>query len=544
MPTEVMQKKTFIFEKENAMKLNYSTLKNKILGCFNGKNAGGVLGAPFEPCKRGIHDVNFYVQKDLNRNPPPNDDLDLQLVWLVAAEKYGSRINSHILAEYWNTFITPDWAEYGAGKRNLAQGMLPPLSGSVANIYKDSNGAWIRTEIWACLAAGHPEIAVRYALEDAWVDHADEGVFATAFCAALESAAFAESDVYTLLDIAESYLPESSACRDNVEIAKQAYRDGEDWQSCRRRLLLAHSSSFGVAHTKLREIDDEFVGSEKVGFDAPFSVGVIALSLLYGEGDFAKTVCLATNCGEDTDCTAGTVGAAFGAIYGNDALPEKWMAPIGGVINTCCIELTGGIKSSIPKTTEEVTNRIIRCMPAFLPPKYLDVTDGIYSLDTAESLACPPECEYVPEVLGHKKENALPIPTLLKLSPYAVRYEFFNVGVILEYEREPFVKQGDSFNLTLYFHDLMDGSVRGHFANVKIHADEGVNLPLGNYISAPIQTTYTTKTKITVPVTVERFISPKADIIFDISINGRPTAALVKATLYPYTHEFVCAKRP
>ena len=356
------------------MNLNYSVLKNKILGCFNGKNAGGVLGAPFEIKSRGINNVEFYVQPDLNKNPPPNDDLDLQLVWLFAAEKYGSRVNSHILAEYWNTFITPDWAEYGAAKRNLAAGLLPPLSGSVDNIYKDSNGAWIRTEIWACLAAGHPEIAVRYAIEDAIVDHADEGVYATAFCAALESAAFAESDVLTLLDIAETYLPFDSACKGAVEIVKECYRAGDDWQTCRHRILEKYPSSFGIGHSKLGVVKDEFVGMERVGFDAPFSIGVIALSLLYGEGDFAKTVCLATNCGEDTDCTTGTVGAVFGIIYGNDALPEKWMEPIGGVINTCCIEKTGGIV--IPKTTTEVTDRILRCMPAFLPCKYLEISEN------------------------------------------------------------------------------------------------------------------------------------------------------------------------
>ena len=93
------------------MTLNYKTLRNKILGCFNGKNAGGVLGAPFEQLSRRTNDVSFYIQENINCNPPANDDLDLQLVWLYAAEKYGTKLDSHILAECWNSFITPDWAE-------------------------------------------------------------------------------------------------------------------------------------------------------------------------------------------------------------------------------------------------------------------------------------------------------------------------------------------------------------------------------------------------------------------------------------------------
>ena len=517
------------------MTLNYKTLQNKILGCFNGKNAGGVLGAPFEQMPRGTHSVNFYVQENINCNPPANDDLDLQLVWLYAAEKYGTKLNSHILAEYWNSFITPDWAEYGAGKRNLAAGMLPPLSGTVGNVYKDSNGAWIRTEIWACLAPAHPDIAVRYAIEDAIVDHADEGVYSTAFCAALESAAFAHSDVRELLDIAETYLPSNCDCRDAIEIAKASFEKGEDWQTCRNKILEKHTSSFGVAHTRLGILNDEFVGKEKVGFDAPAHMGFIALSLLWGEGDFEKTLCLATNCGEDTDCTAGTVGAVFGIIHGNDALPKKWMDPLGGVINTCCIELNGGL--TVPKTTEELTDRIMRLMPTFTPSGYLVSNGDGYTLSPAESLVCRDRCEYTPEVLGHNKDCRLSIKDILSLSPYAVRYEFFNTGVTIDYGKEPFVKEGDTFELSLYLYDLMDSTIRGHYANIRIYTDDGISLPSGKYISAPIFTTYRTKTKIKIPISVEKITAPKMNIIFDISLEGRPTSATVKATLFAGEHE-------
>ena len=189
--------------------LSFDILKDKILGCWNGKNVGGVLGGPFEECGRTVHDITFYTE-DIDGNPPANDDLDLQLVWLNAVEQYGSKVDAHILADYWMSYIVPNWSEYGAGKRNLRAGMVPPLSGTVSNPYKDSNGSFIRTELWACLAPGHPEIAVRYAYEDAIVDHADEGVYATVFCAAVQSAAFVTDDTYELIDIGLSYIPEDS----------------------------------------------------------------------------------------------------------------------------------------------------------------------------------------------------------------------------------------------------------------------------------------------------------------------------------------------
>lgn len=156
------------------------------------KNVGGVLGAPFE-CKRMVPDVDFYIQ-DLTMGPPANDDLDLQIVWLAAVERYGRNVNAAILGEYWLSYVIPNWVEYGTGKANLRAGMVPPMSGEVDNTYKDSNGCWIRSEIWACLAPGHPEIATKYAFEDAIVDHAGEGMYGEIFTSAIQSAAFVEGD--------------------------------------------------------------------------------------------------------------------------------------------------------------------------------------------------------------------------------------------------------------------------------------------------------------------------------------------------------------
>ena len=130
--------------------LDFKTFADKIKGCWRGKNIGGVLGAPFEG-KRQFNDAAFYVQ-DLKGGPPANDDLDLQIAWLAAAERYGRNVDASILGEYWLSYILPNWVEYGQGKANLRAGLVPPMSGAVDNDYRNSNGCWIRSEIWACPA--------------------------------------------------------------------------------------------------------------------------------------------------------------------------------------------------------------------------------------------------------------------------------------------------------------------------------------------------------------------------------------------------------
>ena len=89
---------------------------NKVLGCWMGKNIGGTLGAPFE-WKRQVNDVTYYTQ-ELGGEPLPNDDLDIQLLWLVALEEKGVKLDAKTLAEYWLLYVTPHWAEYGTAKIN------------------------------------------------------------------------------------------------------------------------------------------------------------------------------------------------------------------------------------------------------------------------------------------------------------------------------------------------------------------------------------------------------------------------------------------
>ena len=209
------------------------TLHDKVLGCWLGKNVGGTLGAPFE-WKRQINQVSFYVQENLNGQPMPNDDLDIQLLWLCALEEKGLEINAHQLAEYWCLYVAPHWNEYGTAKINMRQGLQPPLSGTFQNDFKHSCGSYIRSEIWACIAPGLPHVAARYAYEDAILDHGNgEGLYAEIFMATLESAAFVESDLRKLIDIGLSYIPKDCGVAKAVHTTLVCFDRGISWQESR-----------------------------------------------------------------------------------------------------------------------------------------------------------------------------------------------------------------------------------------------------------------------------------------------------------------------
>jgi hypothetical protein len=120
------------------VKLNRNLIRDKIHACWIGKNIGGTIGTPYEGRRELLDITGFNSPKG---EPLPNDDLDLQLVWLCALEEMGPQhLTCKELAEYWLSYIPPYWNEYGVGKTNVLGGMLAPMSGEFDNLkWKHSN---------------------------------------------------------------------------------------------------------------------------------------------------------------------------------------------------------------------------------------------------------------------------------------------------------------------------------------------------------------------------------------------------------------------
>ncbi len=318
--------------------------RDKVYACWLGKNCGGTLGAPLE--KTFAEDAPFAIDwyPELRDGGIPNDDLELQLIWLKAVEERGFDLTARALAQYWLDYVGYNWDEYGLARTNLRLGLLPPVSGAYNNWFRDCMGSPIRSELWACLAPGVPDLAVRYAYEDASVDHAGgEGVWGELFNAAMQLAAFIHGEPQALLDIGLSYIPSECGVARAVRAARAAHRDGADWREARARV---------------RAVVPHYVAQY-----APPNIGFQVIGWLYGR-DFGDALCTAVNCGYDTDCTAATLGALLGILHGRAGLPVRWTAPLGKTIATN--ESWGGLRgvstgpNPIPTTLGELTDRVCR----------------------------------------------------------------------------------------------------------------------------------------------------------------------------------------
>lgn len=75
------------------------------MGCWLGKNAGGTLGEPLEEKfgKKEMFHVDWYPF--LPEGGIPNDDLELQLIWLQQLRKKGPGLTAADLVEAWTDCV-------------------------------------------------------------------------------------------------------------------------------------------------------------------------------------------------------------------------------------------------------------------------------------------------------------------------------------------------------------------------------------------------------------------------------------------------------
>ena len=310
--------------------INWETYRDKVMGGWAGKSLGGTVGA-FEGTKRITH---FRVPDLLPEGMIPNDDLDIQLVWLDVLLEKGVGLESGDLMQAWIERYPFHYGEYAYGKRNARRDVAPPVSGAYGNeYYRTGMGCPIRSEVWGMIAPGTPELAARYAYLDGVLDHEGESVWAEQFLAAMEALAFVENDIPALLEAGLRYAPRTSRLYGAVADARAGYEAGLPWEETWRMLVARY-------------------GHPDCTY-APFNLGIIAMALLYGAGDMERTLTIAVNSGWDVDCTCSTTAALLGILHGYQNFP-------------CYRELAGGPVRTMAQlkhpmdTLERVTEYTLR----------------------------------------------------------------------------------------------------------------------------------------------------------------------------------------
>jgi ADP-ribosylglycohydrolase len=226
------------------------------------------------------------------------------------------------------------WGGYGVSTEhtaylNLRAGIPAPRSGSVeqnGSAAAEQIGGQIFIDTWGLVCPGNPGRAAGYAEKAAGVTHGGNGVYGGVFVAACVAGAFEERDVRRLIEKSLGYIPAGCEYAGAVR-AVMAFHEAnpQNWRDC-------------FAYIRANWGYDRYPGNCHIIPNA----AVMILGLLYGEGDFSRTLTITTMCGWDTDCNAGNAGAIVGVLCGLGGIDyETWRKPINDFL--ACSSVMGSM---------------------------------------------------------------------------------------------------------------------------------------------------------------------------------------------------------
>lgn len=303
-------------------------------GSLAGLAIGDALGRPVEGMSyQDIRAKYGEIADFVNLEPAGSDDTEYALLTAAALLQYGINITADDFANIWKSKVCTQTAAFmGAGFsemnaiQNLKIGLMPPYSGQHNHAWSD--GLAMRVAPIGVFANGDIEVAKRIAIADGEVSHSGEGIHAGIAIAVAVTSGMAGKDYLEVFSDAVSSIPKNS----------WTYRTLIDAQNS-----LLENSNESLFNNTERLLNK--VAQTKYFFAdlAPEAVSLALASVLWGKGDFAKTLLFAVNLGRDADTIAAMAGAVAGAISGYEKIPDKWKVAVTSVGGSC-LEFTKGME--------------------------------------------------------------------------------------------------------------------------------------------------------------------------------------------------------
>jgi hypothetical protein len=152
---------------------------------------------------------------------------------------------------------------------------------------------------------------------------------------------------------------------------------------------------------------------------------------------------IAINCGDDTDCTAATVGATMGILDGTKSVPKDWQEYIGDGIITVSIN-KGSIGRSVPKTCTELTERVVA-----------QAACALHLTKASSEIVCGEDMipENVYDIFMKECRESIP---KLSFAPYSMHFDYTYASVDVILDGAPDIAPLEEKKVTVKLHNNYD----------------------------------------------------------------------------------------
>lgn len=331
-------------------KVDVKNIENKIHGAWLGRICGCMLGKTVEGIRTNelipfLKETNNYpmyryiYKSDLNDEicekykfpfkcrvyadeidgMPVDDDTNYVILAQIIIDKYGRNFTPYDVSRAWLEYQSKD--AYCTAERvafcNFVKGYEPPQSAVYKNPYREWIGAQIRGDYFGYINPGNPEKAAEMAWRDASISHIKNGIYGEMFVAAMLAVAATTTDMEDIIRGGLAHIPYTSRLYEEILFVLNSYKNGVSQKDAFESIYKKYDeySSHGWCHTISNAM-------------------IVVASLLYGKGDYGKSICMAVETGFDTDCNGATVGSIIGMANGIESIPEYWANPINDTLHT------------------------------------------------------------------------------------------------------------------------------------------------------------------------------------------------------------------
>jgi hypothetical protein len=304
--------------------LSKAVLKDKIKGGWAGQTIGCTFGGPTEFRFKGTFIPDYQpidwsdgaILSAFKNSPGLYDDVYMDLTFVDVLEKEGLDAPAAVLAKAFANARYPLWHANQMARYNILRGVLPPASGHwLNNPHADDIDFEIEADFAGLMSPGMPNAAAEVSDRAGHIMNFGDGWYGGVYIAALYALAFVRDDVERVAEEALAVLPpQSSFARTMDNVIRWHREDPADWQGCWFKVWKKWSEDVGCPEGVFSSFN----------IDAKINAAWVLVGLLYGEGDFGKTISIAARCGDDSDCNPASAGGILGTMLGYEKIPTYW----------------------------------------------------------------------------------------------------------------------------------------------------------------------------------------------------------------------------
>ena len=304
-----------------ARRLSRAALEDKIRGGWAGQMIGVSYGAPteFRWLGRTIEDEIPWSPEKVE-NAIQQDDLYVEMTFAEVMDRVGLEATTEQYGDMFRDSKYNLWHANAGARRNLNRGIKAPWSGHPKyNIHANDIDFQIESDFIGLMTPGLPREANKYCDRVGRVMNHGDGLYGGMFVAGMYAAAFFETDPRKVVEAGLRSIPAQSGYA-------RVIQDLLGWHA-------GHPTDWRATWRLLRDKwdrDDPCPDGALAPFniDARLNGAHVALGLLYGGGDFARTLEVATRAGQDSDCNPSSAAGVLGVILGYERIPERWKSGI------------------------------------------------------------------------------------------------------------------------------------------------------------------------------------------------------------------------